>query len=310
MLAARRVEVDRLNTACQEVLAGRGRLGAERLQVEDRHLAVGDRVVCGKNSIQQLGVANGSRGTITALDSHDRTLTLRLDGTNGRTVVLPRSYLEGRGRGMAARRGRGATYRPPARPIGAAGVGDPARPGPPRQPGEPRPLDDRPRWGVRGRLQAVPGPAPTRRVRAAMARPLPARPGSAGGVVGGRPGRPGRPGSLGQGRHGGCAGGGGPAAAKHAACSPSGARTRAGRRLDNQPGSASTPPPDPGGLPGGSHLAPSPASYLLASFLPRQGVSGPMASRAIALGCVAPVRQGPLPGARPGGRNAGRPGAS
>jgi hypothetical protein len=106
VLAARRVEVDRLNTACQEVLAGRGRLGAERLQVEDRHLAVGDRVVCGKNSIQQLGVANGSRGTITALDSHDRTLTLRLDGTNGRTVVLPRSYLEGRGRGMAARRGR------------------------------------------------------------------------------------------------------------------------------------------------------------------------------------------------------------
>jgi hypothetical protein len=60
VLAARRVEVDRLNTACQEVLASRGRLGAERLQVEDRHLAVGDRVVCGKNSIQQLGVANGS----------------------------------------------------------------------------------------------------------------------------------------------------------------------------------------------------------------------------------------------------------
>jgi conjugative relaxase-like TrwC/TraI family protein len=46
VVAARRVEVDRLNTACQELLAARGRLGAERLEVEDRQLAVGDRVVC------------------------------------------------------------------------------------------------------------------------------------------------------------------------------------------------------------------------------------------------------------------------
>jgi ATP-dependent exoDNAse (exonuclease V) alpha subunit len=36
VLAARRAEVDRLNTACQELLADRGRLGSERLQVEDR----------------------------------------------------------------------------------------------------------------------------------------------------------------------------------------------------------------------------------------------------------------------------------
>jgi conjugative relaxase-like TrwC/TraI family protein len=68
VLAARRGEVDRLNTACQELLNHRGRLGQERLQVEDRQLAVGDRVVCGKNAIGELGVANGSRGTITALD--------------------------------------------------------------------------------------------------------------------------------------------------------------------------------------------------------------------------------------------------
>src|SRR5215216_4635942 len=80
VLAARRTEVDRLNTACQELLAARGRLGPKRLQVEDLKLAVGDRVVCGHNAIAQLGVANGSRGTITALDPHARTLTLRLDG--------------------------------------------------------------------------------------------------------------------------------------------------------------------------------------------------------------------------------------
>jgi hypothetical protein len=104
VLAARRTEVDRLNTACQEVLAARGRLGAERLQVEDRHLAVGDRVVCGKNAIAELGVANGSRGTITALDAQARTLTIRLDGSEGRTVTLPWSYLDGRSRGERNRR--------------------------------------------------------------------------------------------------------------------------------------------------------------------------------------------------------------
>jgi len=104
VLAARRTEVDRLNSACQELLAAHGHLGPDRLQVEDRHLAVGDRVVCGHNAIAQLGVANGSRGTITALDPHARTLTLRLDGADGREVILPRSYLDGRGRGERNRR--------------------------------------------------------------------------------------------------------------------------------------------------------------------------------------------------------------
>jgi conjugative relaxase-like TrwC/TraI family protein len=104
VLATRRGEVDRLNTACQELLAARGRLGQERLQVEDRQLAVGDRVVCGHNAIAELGVANGSRGVVTALDPEGRTLTVRLDGHDGRTVTLPRSYLEGRFRGERNRR--------------------------------------------------------------------------------------------------------------------------------------------------------------------------------------------------------------
>jgi hypothetical protein len=104
VLAARRGEVDRLNSACQELLAARGRLGGERLQVEDRQLAVGDRIVCGKNAIGELGVANGSRGVVTALDPHARTLTVRLDGDDGRTVTLPRSYLDGHRRGERNRR--------------------------------------------------------------------------------------------------------------------------------------------------------------------------------------------------------------
>jgi AAA domain/TrwC relaxase len=104
VLAARRAEVDRLNTACQELLAARGRLGGERLGVEDRQLAVGDRVVCGKNAIGELGVANGTRGIVTALDAQARTLTVRLDGTDGREVILPRWYLDGRGHGERNRR--------------------------------------------------------------------------------------------------------------------------------------------------------------------------------------------------------------
>jgi conjugative relaxase-like TrwC/TraI family protein len=103
VLAARRAEVDRLNTACQELLGARGRLGSERLQVEDQRLAVGDRVVCGHNAIAELGVANGSRGVVTALDPQARRLTIRLDGANGREVTLPRSYLDGR-RGERNRR--------------------------------------------------------------------------------------------------------------------------------------------------------------------------------------------------------------
>jgi hypothetical protein len=96
VLAARRDEVDRLNTYCQQVLAHHGRLSAERLRVEDREVAIGDRVVCGHNALDRLGIANGSRGLVTALDPRARTLTLRLDGRDGREVTLPRWYLDGR----------------------------------------------------------------------------------------------------------------------------------------------------------------------------------------------------------------------
>ena len=49
-------------------------------------------------------MANGSRGTITALDPQARTLTIRLDGSGDRMVTLPRSYLDGRGCGERNRR--------------------------------------------------------------------------------------------------------------------------------------------------------------------------------------------------------------
>jgi ATP-dependent exoDNAse (exonuclease V) alpha subunit len=98
ILAWQRGEVDRLNTICQQIMADHDRLGPERLQVGDRQLAVGDRVVCGRNALAQLGVANGTRGTVVALDLQQRNLTLQVDGEQAREVTLPAWYLDGQQR--------------------------------------------------------------------------------------------------------------------------------------------------------------------------------------------------------------------
>jgi hypothetical protein len=94
ILAYRRDEVDQFNTACQQLRHANGELGQARLTVRDRSFAVGDQVVCGKNALQSLGVANASRGQVTALDVEGRSMTLQLE--DGRTVTLPREYLDER----------------------------------------------------------------------------------------------------------------------------------------------------------------------------------------------------------------------
>jgi TrwC relaxase/AAA domain-containing protein len=101
---------------CDRLLADLdcGRLGEQRLQVEDRQLAVGDQVVCGRNAIGQLGVANGTRGTITALNPDTRILTIRVNGKDPREVTLPGWYLDGRTRqGGSATAGSTWPMRPP-----------------------------------------------------------------------------------------------------------------------------------------------------------------------------------------------------
>jgi AAA domain len=94
ILAYRRDEVDQFNTACQQLRDAEGHLGPERLTVRDRRFAVGDQVVCGKNAIRSLGVANGTRGQVVALDLEHRSMTLRLE--DGRQVSLPGEYLDQR----------------------------------------------------------------------------------------------------------------------------------------------------------------------------------------------------------------------
>jgi conjugative relaxase-like TrwC/TraI family protein len=92
ILAFRRDEVDRLNTVCQQVMANNGRLGLARLQLSDRSFHVGDQVVCGRNDLRGVGVANGTRGTITALDLGQRAITIRTE--QGREVTLDADYLD------------------------------------------------------------------------------------------------------------------------------------------------------------------------------------------------------------------------
>jgi conjugative relaxase-like TrwC/TraI family protein len=94
ILAYRREEVDQFNSACQQRRQHAGQLGPDRLQVGDRQFAVGDAVVCGKNALRTLGVANGSRGQVLALDPERRSLTVRLD--NGQEATLDGRYLDQR----------------------------------------------------------------------------------------------------------------------------------------------------------------------------------------------------------------------
>jgi hypothetical protein len=96
ILAYRRDEVDQFNTACRGMLQASGRLGPEALQVGDRSFAVGDQVVCGKNALRTLGVANGSCGQVLAVDLQQRSMMVRLD--NGQQASLPREYLDRRPR--------------------------------------------------------------------------------------------------------------------------------------------------------------------------------------------------------------------
>jgi conjugative relaxase-like TrwC/TraI family protein len=104
ILAHRRAEVDRLNTACQHLRAQHGELGPERLQVADRWFAVGDRVVLGANAISRLGVANGTTGRVVALDPARRTLTLTTEEQTPKTVTLPGWYLDSEVRPGQSRR--------------------------------------------------------------------------------------------------------------------------------------------------------------------------------------------------------------
>jgi conjugative relaxase-like TrwC/TraI family protein len=95
MIAFTRAETMRLNAAARQLMAEAGRLGPDALQVAERDFRIGDRVVCGRNARRRLGVVNGTRGQVTALDLTRRTLTVRTD--EGKTILLPAWYVDGQG---------------------------------------------------------------------------------------------------------------------------------------------------------------------------------------------------------------------
>jgi hypothetical protein len=91
MLALRRRDVADLNQFARSLMNADGRLGKQRLTVAEREFAIGDRVVCLRNS-DQPGVKNGTRGTIEHVDPDTRTMTLATD--RGPCVELSRRYLK------------------------------------------------------------------------------------------------------------------------------------------------------------------------------------------------------------------------
>jgi conjugative relaxase-like TrwC/TraI family protein len=95
MIAFSRAEITRLNTAARDRMAQDGRLGPDALQLAEREFRVGDRIVCGRNARARLGVVNGTRGQVTALDPDQRALTITTD--EGNSVTLPGWYVAGRG---------------------------------------------------------------------------------------------------------------------------------------------------------------------------------------------------------------------
>jgi conjugative relaxase-like TrwC/TraI family protein len=92
MIAYRRADVAELNAVARVVLDREGRLGSERLRLATglEH-AAGDRVLLTRND-RSLGVANGHRGTVLAVDPEQRAVFVELD--DRRRLTLPARYLD------------------------------------------------------------------------------------------------------------------------------------------------------------------------------------------------------------------------
>ena len=90
MIAARRSDVADLNARARRELRGNGLLGAEELMVAGSAFAVGDSVMALRNDAY-LGVINGTRGIVCAIDVEQGSVTV---DTGDTSVTLPATYLE------------------------------------------------------------------------------------------------------------------------------------------------------------------------------------------------------------------------
>lgn len=90
MLASRRAPVEALNRLARARLREEEKLGAEEVVAGGRAFSVGDAVIAGRNDYR-VGLINGSRGTITAVDARRSRVTV--ETAEGRTVDVPTPYL-------------------------------------------------------------------------------------------------------------------------------------------------------------------------------------------------------------------------
>ena len=110
MIAHRRADVAELNERARALMRATGQLGPDELEVGERRLSVGDRVVVERND-WRLGIVNGQRGEIAGIDLDRRTAQLRLPG--GASVELDAGYLDAghlaHGYALTAHKAQGAT---------------------------------------------------------------------------------------------------------------------------------------------------------------------------------------------------------
>jgi conjugative relaxase-like TrwC/TraI family protein len=92
ILTPTREAASELNERARAYMRQAGRLGERALQVGGQSFAAGDRVMCLKNARRDIGVLNGLRGTVTAVE--DATVSLRVEIDGQGEVVLPGSYIE------------------------------------------------------------------------------------------------------------------------------------------------------------------------------------------------------------------------
>ncbi len=97
MVALLRADVNELNERARALRVAAGEVTGPTLRLPTGEFAVGDRVVTTRNR-RSLGVVNGSRGTVVAVDERQRTMRVHLDGRRrdepGRLTFLSAEYLE------------------------------------------------------------------------------------------------------------------------------------------------------------------------------------------------------------------------
>lgn len=85
MIALKRRDVHELNTLARLLMDAAGKLGDSRVTVANGEYAAGDRIVCRRNN-DHLGVRNGTRATVTSVNTETQTIDILTDRGDQRTI--------------------------------------------------------------------------------------------------------------------------------------------------------------------------------------------------------------------------------